>query len=484
MTVGDWLQSVVAGGHLMTRRIVAIRFLSVVTLLALAGVACADERASPGGGDERWTGAVDTTTTGELVVRNTGGGAWARDTVVAERILLLGDIGISAGREETTFGMITGLAVDSAGRLYVSDYQGSTVRAYSRDGEYLGLVGGEGDGPGEFSHPMELATGPGGTLAVADMEDLTLLAPPEEGALPTEPVGTWTHPSFPQPYRPLRVDCRGVAFYPDDRSASDASSERYHYLRVDFPKGILDTVHVPGLAGLPDGTPFVRTSPGGGRMVPGVDRPPLSPLPSWDVTPAGELVVGEGRDYRLALLGPRGDTLRIIERGVERRLIPDAVREESASALRTRLDTLPVPASRIENLPAEVAEVRLPDRYPAYEEIATASDGRIWVERTPDEERSDATPYDVFDAAGVYLGTAILPVRFTEGRGFTNARMIARPRFTADAAYGVVVDSVTGVHRVAGFAFRAPEREEGAPPAPPAPCGAPVSGGDEEPEVP
>lgn len=444
----------------------------ILVLLAsgLVGLAACGDGPSPDAASDRWRGSVDTIAADEVDVRNTGGGAWLRDTVMAERTLLLGEIGISEGTEATTFGDISGLAVDREGRLYVADRMTSTVRAYSAAGEPLTLIGSEGEGPGEFQSPMALAAGPEGTLVVADLDGLTLKAPPAPGDLATEPAGTWSYPGYVQIYRPLGVNCQGTVYYPDQRSPSGVSTIRHFYLLVDFGEGVRDTLRVPKLEGLPGGTPFVRTGPGGGRMVPGIDRPPLSPVPSWDMTPGGKLLLGEARAYRLALLSPTGDTVRTIGRAMERRAIPREIRRESAAALQARLDTLPGPISDIENLPPDVAEVQLPERYPAHRDVRVASDGRIWVERQPLEDRPETTPYDVFDATGVYLGTVVLPVRFTEGRGYTHTRVTARPQFTADRAYGVVVDTATGVQRIAGFSFEPPDREEAAPRPPPPPC--------------
>ena len=48
------------------------------------------------------------------------------------------------------FGRIMGLAVDSKGRILVADRQPPSVVVFSVDGEWLGSVGGVGEGPGEY----------------------------------------------------------------------------------------------------------------------------------------------------------------------------------------------------------------------------------------------------------------------------------------------------------------------------------------------
>ncbi|MDP2498793.1 MAG: hypothetical protein Q8W44_12500, partial [Candidatus Palauibacterales bacterium] len=293
------------------------------------------------------------------MVRNTGGGAWQQDTVRARRTLLVGETGIRGGAEATTFGEIIGLAVDRDGRIFVGDRIGSTVRAYGSDGSHLGLVGGEGKGPGEFRWPEALAIGPEGRLFVAEIGGVTVMASPAPGEIPTEQVRSWQPVARPQAYRPLRVTCGGRVYFPHQENRP----MRHFYLRVGSDGTLTDTVRVPGMPGVPPNVPWYRTGPGGGRMLGGVDHVPLGPTPSWDVTPEGRLLVGESSRYRLLMIAPGGDTVRAVRRRVERRAIPTQVRRESTEALRTRLDTLPVPVDDVNNLPDSVANLDLPSRY-------------------------------------------------------------------------------------------------------------------------
>jgi hypothetical protein len=51
---------------------------------------------------------------------------------------------------EVIFGVISGLDVDASGNVYVVDRQLTIVSKFSPEGEYLGPLGREGDGPGEY----------------------------------------------------------------------------------------------------------------------------------------------------------------------------------------------------------------------------------------------------------------------------------------------------------------------------------------------
>ena len=439
-----------------------VRVGAAALLLAAAASGCPE----PTGENDRtarWSGSVDTAADGTVVVENAGGGAWEQDTVRARRTLLLGETGISGGEEATTFGDIVGLAVDADGRIYVGDGISNTVRAYGPDGRHLGLVGGEGRGPGEFRVPDGLTFGPGGRLYVAELDGITVMADASGDGLRSRQIGSWRTVTYPQIYRPFRVACDGTVYYPHDES----DPQRHLYLRFARNGALRDTVVVPPLAGLPDSVPFY-VSGRGGRMLRGIDHPPLSAIPSWDVTPAGNLVVGEARRYRMLEVAPDGDTLTVVRRRDGRRPIPGRVRRESTEAVGRRIDTLPVPPNEVFGLPDSVAMAELPRHYPAHGLLRSSTGGRIWVERPPLPDRQSVTAWDVFDREGLYLGTVLVPGRFDPGRGYTLARRRPRPLFTDDAVYGVVKDSVTGVQRVARFSYHLPEREDGAP-SPPKP---------------
>jgi hypothetical protein len=61
-----------------------------------------------------------------------------------ERVTRYGDT------DDIIIGRIGSLAVDSAGRVYISDNSRLVIHIYDPNGSYLTQIGGEGDGPGEF----------------------------------------------------------------------------------------------------------------------------------------------------------------------------------------------------------------------------------------------------------------------------------------------------------------------------------------------
>lgn len=76
--------------------------------------------------------------------------------------------GTIAGDTWEAFGQIREVDFGLDGSLYILDQQASLVLRVSPDGEYLGSIGRQGDGPGELSLPTALLVAPDGRVWVRD----------------------------------------------------------------------------------------------------------------------------------------------------------------------------------------------------------------------------------------------------------------------------------------------------------------------------
>jgi hypothetical protein len=397
-----------------------------------------------------WQGGVETTEAGIILVNNAGGGGWVEDTVMAVRELT---IGLEDGDPDYLFGDIMGVTADASGVIYIADRMGALVRAYGGDGRYLALVGGKGEGPGEFDVPIAPAVGPDGALYVRDVTSrVTRFTSRASSALLDSVATTWRGPVYPQSYKPTRFDADGQLYYPHEHGTMEV--RRYFYLIYDGNGEFVDTLMLPDIATMPASTAWFRTSERGGRMVDGLNRVPFSPMPSWDVTGDGHLLFGEGDEYSLFMTNTNGDTLRRISRNLALSPIPDGERRDSATALQTRKDTLPVPISEVFSVPDEVREGILPETLPAFLSVNVATDGKLWIERWPLAGRRDETFFDVFGPEGIYLGVVVIPASILSEPA---------PHITGSRVYGITRDEMTGVERVAVFTFRTPNVEEGLP---------------------
>lgn len=66
------------------------------------------------------------------------------------------------------FGGVDGVAIDSRGRILVLDASAGHLKVFLPSGKHLVTVGRRGEGPGEFSSPLTIGTGPGDSVFVWD----------------------------------------------------------------------------------------------------------------------------------------------------------------------------------------------------------------------------------------------------------------------------------------------------------------------------
>jgi hypothetical protein len=85
-------------------------------------------------------------------------------------IQAVADMVYGADTGTVTFGDIRRLAVDASGRLYAPDGQDAVIRVFDSLGTLVRSIGRRGQGPGEFSLLLGVATGPKGHLFAYDAQ--------------------------------------------------------------------------------------------------------------------------------------------------------------------------------------------------------------------------------------------------------------------------------------------------------------------------
>ena len=308
------------------------------------------------------------------------------------------------------FGVLTGLALDRAGDLYVADVDRAHIWVFDSAGRSRGTIGRKGEGPGEFTVPSGLAFDAQERLYVRDLVRVSRFRFDASRGLVARFDTAFRGPLYPNWHwgRASRFDRVGRFYYPRtvSRQSRGLPTQNFFY-RYSAAGQLLDSLPVPTYDNEP-ATVFFATGPGSGRMLPGLGSVPFAPLPVWDATPAGTIISGSGRAYELIETDSVGTVLRRIRRFVPADPIDPRERADSVRALRARLDSLPVPRERVRGLPDEVAAVRVPDRYPAYQAVFAAPDGFLWVRRWPSGDRQ-RTLFDVFDRAGRLVRVVVLP---------------------------------------------------------------------------
>ncbi|NOT06976.1 MAG: hypothetical protein HOP28_02100 [Gemmatimonadales bacterium] len=299
--------------------------------------------------------------------------------------------------------------MDDAGHVFVSDFQEPRILVLALDGQLLATIGRKGRGPGEFTAPTGPVVDAHGRLFVRNMEQVVRFLPDPKSGLPTQFDQAFTGPAM-APWRSKLgsvIDQMGRFHFPLQVGLRDGLTH-YAYRRYDPAGRVLDSLPVPIYPTTRATFAGVRTGPGGGRMVFGVNVVPFHPMPTWIPTPAGTLLSGAANTYELMETSVRGERLRTISLAQPPIRIPERERAESAEALKRRIDSLPVPISEVSGASEEVKAGKLPSTYPMYVALAATPAGEIWVQRWPPPELRGRTVLDVFAPTGVYQRTVII----------------------------------------------------------------------------
>ena len=174
------------------------------------------------------------------------GGAAAADTVVAELLARVGEVD---GVPEYIFGDVSSVAVGPSGIVCVADRLGSTVRAYDLSGRFLGTIGGEGQGPGEFQFPNDLTFDAAGRLYVRDYSRISVFTQAADHAIPDSLVRTISLSGVSNPWS-ARGRIVGASYYYPNYLFRNGERLRYFYLAYDSAGATGDTVQVPPLPNL------------------------------------------------------------------------------------------------------------------------------------------------------------------------------------------------------------------------------------------
>lgn len=391
-----------------------IAALALAPALPLAG--CSGDAGSD------WEGSV-TDSAGVEIVTNTGTGIWSRDAAwTVEQVLV---VGAAEGEPEYQFGQISGIDIDSEGRMYVMDQQAREVRVFSPDGQFIANIGKAGSGPGEFSQAAgPIFVGPGDTIAVPDAGQQRISRFSAAG----EPIG-----SYPLPMTegiPIRwmeapnqdlIQQAMIMQFPGQEDV-----EPKNLLLRRSPSGeVSDTVME-----LPIGRSFNFA---GGR--PNITL--FESEPMWAIGPDGRIFYGTNSDYRLEVFSTDGELQRVIQKAFQRRTVTEGDKEAFRRILQELWERQGVPPQA---MTAMSQSLQFAEFYPAYANVLGGPDGSLWVQRiqTPESVSEQGgsfniqdiggAEWEVFDDQGRLLGVVRMPPRFTP------------LAFHGDDIYGLLLD--------------------------------------------
>lgn len=279
------------------------------------------------------------------------------------------------------FSEIFAIAGRPSGSSYVLDTHPYSIREYDPSGSFVRLIGGEGEGPGEYLSPLGLAVTPEGQLAVWDQRTRRISIYDSHGELEdlvhVDAMTIYERRGF--------VVGFGGEFYVKVRTSAPMMIEgqyftanRSDYVRVGRNGRVVDTLRVaePNRRSLSESV-MILTSSG--------YRKPFAVEPLSALSPLGYLVSGVNDEYAFSINHPtqpvevrRPDLQRVRVSRSEREQWQERVEwSERRSGMSFR---------------------EVPERKPSYRDLWVDSDGRVWVHRYSEAVRRDvAVPEIVVD---------------------------------------------------------------------------------------
>jgi len=344
---------------------------------------------SGSGASESWRGVVDTLPNGAVRVTNPSQGLWqegSRWKLVSE--LQLGELDEP---DVAIFSVISGLAGDNEGRIYVLDRQANELRIFSRTGKHIRTVGRTGGGPGEYANANGLLWLSPDSLLVVDQRGERYTVVTSEGdyvrSVPRQ-LHSYGWVFYGGVVGELIYEHASVGKRPERRPALLGTPLRGERSVVT----VRDTVFLP----LPTGPTFepfrIRTDDA--SMIMGV---PFTPSAVYHLDATGRLWFGHGSEFRIFSTSFGGDTLMelIVDGEAGRVTAAELAEWEQGKSI-----------EQFREMGGQLDLDRIPESKPFFDALFLDPDGHLWVSVPA---RPNETTFAVLDSGGRYLGRLTAP---------------------------------------------------------------------------
>jgi hypothetical protein len=350
---------------------------------------------------------------GITIVDNPEEGLWQPDETPTFQEEL--KVGTPTGEAAYQFGLISGLDVDDAGRMFVLDQQARRLRVFDAEGRFVIEMGGEGAGPGELSRAAIGAFHmPGDTLLVIDMAQMRINRYlPDGTTLGSTPIPLQTE-GIPVRFEKtldgrLIQQARVNAFQRAPQPGDTAAPIRDWLLVRSAGGAIIDT-----LMELPAGATFSFTG-GRGQIRLFADEP------VWTLTSDAKVAFAMNSAYRIEVRSGDGKVERIVTKPFLRAPVTDTDKETFRGLMREQYVKAGVPPAQLDMV---MNMVQFGTHYPAFYRLLGGPNGTLWVQHIVSGEQMEAAgaefdvqnlgapTWDVFDGQGRFLGVVRMPDRY------------------------------------------------------------------------
>lgn len=326
---------------------------------------------------------------------------------------------VARSRSDTLFTVVTGVDVDSRGRIYVGDWMAARVAVLDSAGALVRTLGRKGLGPGEFRSIRGVQVLPGDSLMVYDPSAARLSVFPPDGDQPAYTINLGATVGGPVPFLIDRTPANDafVALFRPGFVAGDTATRR-------------DRLQVLNRDGTPRAEPFrvfpsrgfLRVGGGGGFSV---TPDPFGSEGLYALAPDGVHYLWNDSLHveRYDLAGRRTGGFRA---GYTPPEVTAADVEAAAAELSGQAAMF-----------REALQDSAPARWPAARALLAGEDGRLWIGLHG--PASEPAEWASFDTDGTYRGSVFLPPGI-EARVFRGSRVYGVRLDEADVPQVVVYE--------------------------------------------
>ena len=290
--------------------------------------------------------------------------------------------------KEEMFQNIVSLVIDAAGNIYILDKKAANIKIFNKNGNFLKIIGRRGEGPGEFEAPENFALSPNNELYVYDFRRSTIQVLSIDGKFKTQ-----------IPFVMSLVE--GPKF------TSKGEIIASHVVMAENPKFVLkkfNAVMEPVLT--------YTTIP--------MLKPPRVNIfvytfyndLKWEVGPGSEIIWGAitTPEYELFIHDKDGKYIKKI------------TKQYSPVQLTTK-EYKKLMKKWFGKVPSNKQfDFVIPKNYPPFQGFIVDEEGRIFVHRFVEVEKSKKHYFDVFDDEGKYTAKITLDEKFLFGT-FKNKKL-------------------------------------------------------------
>jgi len=217
-----------------------------------------------------------------------------KDIYASGKVMFTAEMTIDESRlpENIFFEGIVDIDLDDNGNVYLCDYKACNIKKFAPDGTFLGTIGAEGQGPGEFNMPWQIAVS-GDLLVVYDMGNRRMCALTLDGEY-IQNITVQNSEGRPQSMRSRP----GGGIVIEREVAHRGEGDKPQDCIIQFFSSDLEL----------ENTIFTRQVwRNKYRRIQGMNTniiQPFSPGVFWHITQAGKIVIGLSEDYTVETHDP------------------------------------------------------------------------------------------------------------------------------------------------------------------------------------